>query len=390
MGERFPEEAKNFRLLGHDPSAGWGGGSLVEVKKGFAYVGAIGGASPEGFTVHDVSDPRKPYKVAEVVSPPGVHSHKLRLVGDDLLYVNAEKLHGEKGRDGRAGVFIFDIRNPRQPKQVGFYDMPGNGPHRFGIDHQRHLALLPCEAEGWDRRVVWVLDISDPLKPDLISTWGLPWQKQEHAGKSNDSIPAEQICTLHGPPVIRGNRMYAAFWGGGIAVIDCTDLAQMKLVGHVRWSPPFVGSSHTAWPVGDRPYLVVTDEARARQKYWDSQFMWIVDIRDETNPLPVSTFIPDRERYFRRPGRFGAHNILENIPPEGSWANLVFLTYFNAGLRAVDVSDPLQPKEVGYYVPETPEGQESIQSNDIGCDEHGRLYLIDRWGAGMHILEYLS
>ena len=59
-----------------------------------------------------------------------------------------------------------------------------------------------------------------------------------------------------------------------------------------------------------------------------------------------------------------------------------------AGLRAVDVSDPLDPKEVGHYVPALPPGQEAIQSNDIGTDEHGRLYLIDRWGAGMHILEY--
>jgi hypothetical protein len=52
------------------------------------------------------------------------------------------------------------------------------------------------------------------------------------------------------------------------------------------------------------------------------------------------------------------------------------------------VSDVLHPKEVGYYVPALPNGQEAIQSNDIGTDEHGRLYLIDRWGAGMHILEY--
>jgi hypothetical protein len=28
-------------------------------------------------------------------------------------------------------------------------------------------------------------------------------------------------------------------------------------------------------------YLVVTDDARARQKFWDSLFLWIVDIRDE-------------------------------------------------------------------------------------------------------------
>ena len=392
MSERFPEEAKNFRLLGHDRSAAWGGGSLCEVNnKGFAFVGAVGGSSysgPEGFTVHDVSDPRKPYKVAEFRAPPGVHCHKLRLVHDNLLYVNSEKLAGDKGKEGRAGLFIFDVSKPREPKQVGFYDMPGSGPHRFGIDRKRNLALLPCDAEGWSKRVIWTLDLRDPLKPEVVSIWGLPWQKSEHAGMGNDPMPADTTTTLHGPPIIRGNRMFAAFWGGGIAIIDCADLTNMELIGHICWSPPFPGSSHTACPIGDRPYMIVTDEARARQKFWDSQFMWILDIREETNPLPVSHFFPDRDKYYNRPGRFGAHNIIENIASEGSWANIVFLTYFNAGLRAVDVSDPLVPKEVGCYVPETPEGQEAIQSNDIATDQHGRLYLIDRWGAGMHILEY--
>src|SRR5262249_51475927 len=82
MPSSYPEEAKNFRLLGHAPDAAWGGGSLVQVTRGHAYVGAVGGASfngPEGFTVHDVSDPRKPRKVHEFRAPPGVHMHKLRV-----------------------------------------------------------------------------------------------------------------------------------------------------------------------------------------------------------------------------------------------------------------------------------------------------------------------
>jgi hypothetical protein len=385
------EEAKNFRLLGHDKSAAWGGGSIVEVRKGHAYVGAVGGSSyngSEGFTVHDVRDPRNPRKVGEFLAPPGIHMHKLRIVGDDILYVNSEAIPNEAGKTARTGLYIFDISKPDQPRQVGFYDTPGSGPHRFGVDNKRQLAFLPNDAEGWNRRVIWTLDISDPLKPDVISIWGLPWQKADGEGVGNDPMPADDTCTLHGPPVIRGDRMFAAFWGGGVAIIDCADLSDMKLVGHVSWSPPFPGSNHTAWPIGDRPYLVVTDEARARQNYWDSQFMWILDIRDETKPLPVSTWFPDREKYFDRGGRFGAHNILENIPAEGPWKDLIFLTYFNAGLRAIDVSDVLKPKEVGCYVPALPDGQKAIQSNDIGADEHGRLYLIDRWGAGMHIVEY--
>ncbi|HET6467065.1 MAG TPA: hypothetical protein VFG43_01680 [Geminicoccaceae bacterium] len=392
MSSEGVQEARNFRLLGHDPSAAWGGGSLVEVKRGHAYVGAVGGSSydgPEGFTAHDVSDPRNPRKVWEFRAPPGIHMHKLRVVGDDILYVNSERLKGEAGAAARTGLYIFDISRPAEPRQVGFYDMPGDGPHRFGVDNARQLALLPCKADGWTDRVIWTLDIRDPLKPEVVSIWGLPWQKAgSEPAPAGELAAPEHVCMLHGPPVIRGDRMFGAWWGGGVAVIDCSDLGDMKLVGHVTWSPPFVGGTHTAWPIGDRPYLVVTDEARARQKFWDSQFMWIVDIRDETNPIPVSTFFPDRETYFNRPGRFGAHNILENIPADGPWKDLVFLTYFNAGLRAVDVSDPLRPKEVGHFVPALPSGGKGIQSNDIGADEFGRLYLIDRWGAGMHIVEY--
>ena len=306
-----------------------------------------------------------------------------------ILYVNSERLVGDKGKNARAGLFIFDISKPDQPREVGFYDTPGSGPHRFGVDNKRELAFLPNDAPGWNKRVIWTLDVSDPLKPEVVSIWGLPWMKTEGDGEGNDPMPAESAITLHGPPMIRGNRMYCAWWGGGISIIDCTDLRDMKLVGHLQWSPPFPGSTHTCWPIGDRPYLVVTDEARARQKYWDSQFMWIVDARLETQPGAGGDVLSGPREIFRppRPVRRPQHP-REHHAPKGPWANIVFLTYFNAGLRAVDVSDPLRPKEIGCYVPELPDGQEAIQSNDIGADEHGRLYLIDRAGAGMHILEY--
>jgi len=382
------EESKNFKLIGHDPSAAFGCGSLVEIRNGHAYVGSVGVDGVEGFTVHDVRDPRKPRKVWEFKAPPGIHMHKIRYVHENLLYVNSERLPGDRGANSQGGFYIFDISVPHAPRQVGFVNMPGSGPHRFGVDNARQLAFMPSDAPGWDKRVIWTMDIKNPLKPEVVSIWGLPWQKSEGGELGNDPVPGSNTCTLHGPPMIRGDRMFAAFWGGGIAVIDCADLTDMKLVGHVKWSPPFVGCTHTAWPIGNRPYLVVTDEARGKQNYWDSQFMWIVDIRDESNPTPVSTWFPEREKYFNRGGRFGAHNILENITDEGPWANIVFITYFNAGLRAVDVSDALRPKEIGCFVPAVADGERAVQSNDIGVDDRGLLYVIDRWGKGMHIVEY--
>ncbi len=104
--------------------------------------------------------------------------------------------------------------------------MPGTGPHRFAVDNKRKLALVPNDAPGWNRRVIWVMDISDPLKPEVISQWGLPWMKaMDGNGDVQRAASARHdVTTLHGPPVIRGNRMYCAWWGGGISVIDCTDL----------------------------------------------------------------------------------------------------------------------------------------------------------------------
>ena len=93
----------------------------MQVHKGHAYVGAVGGSSfngPEGFTVHDVRDPRKPKKVGEFRAPPGVHCHKLRIVGDNLLYVNSERLAGDQGKNARAGFFIFDVSTPSAPKPI--------------------------------------------------------------------------------------------------------------------------------------------------------------------------------------------------------------------------------------------------------------------------------
>ncbi len=391
MAKGAPAESRNFRLIGHDPDAAWGGGSLVEVKNGYAYVGAVGKASydgPEGWTVHDVSNPRKPRRIAEVFAPPGTHNHKVRIVGDDLLYVNHERLKTPEGEKARAGIGIFDIGDPSRPRQVGFYDLPGTGPHRFGVDNDRHLAFFPNDAEGWRNRVMWTVDIRNPLQPEVLNIVGLPEQDLGLDLPYEEPDAFERAWTCHGPAVIRGNRMFAGFWGGGLGIFDCADLRNITFVGHLCWSPPFVGSTHTVWPLGDRPYLVVTDEARAQKNYENSQFMWVVDIREESNPIPISTYMPDRGENMNRGGRFGAHNILEYAPADGPWKDMIFLTYFNAGLRAVDLSDPFRPKETGHYIPELNFGKDYAQSNDIGMDENGLLYLIDRNGAGMHILEY--
>src|ERR1041384_3025348 len=102
-----------------------------------------------------------------------------------------------------------------------------------------------------------------------------------------------------------------------------------------------------------------------------------------------------------RGGRFGAHSSNESFTPI-YYKRLLFVTYFNAGVRAVDVRDPYRPKEIAYYIPAitdktdkrcVPAGgggkacKVAVQTNNVEVDDRGYIYIVDRANTGMHILE---
>ena len=58
-------------------------------------------------------------------------------------------------------------------------------------------------------------------------------------------------------------------------------------------------------------------------------------------------------------------------------------------LRVVDWSDPFNPTEAGYYIPAGTKERCCPQSNDVQVDKDtGLIYMADRWGLGLHIMEY--
>jgi hypothetical protein len=131
--------------------------------------------------------------------------------------------------------------------------------------------------------------------------------------------------------------------------------------------------------------------------------VFFVDITDESKPFSVSNFqVPESSGHFcSRGGRFGAHSSNESITPI-YYKRVVFISYFNAGVRAVDIRDPCHPKEVAYYIPAitdktdkrcvpNPGGGESckvaIQTNNVEVDDRGLIYIVDRANTGIPILD---
>ncbi|HEU5320226.1 MAG TPA: hypothetical protein VFX28_05450, partial [Methylomirabilota bacterium] len=131
------------------------------------------------------------------------------------------------------------------------------------------------------------------------------------------------------------------------------------------------------------------------------QLTFLVDITTPSKPFTISTFeVPESPGDFcRRGGRFGPHSSNESFAPI-FYRKLVFIAYFNGGVRAVDIRNPYAPREAGYYIPATterttercvtdgtPSCKVAIQTNNVEADERGFVYLADRSGTGLHIVK---
>ena len=179
--------------------------------------------------------------------------------------------------------------------------------------------------------------------------------------------------------------------------------------------PPDAGA-HTAFPllgvelpefarqksgkVGD--FLLVPGETFGNECLETRQMLRIFDITTETKPLAVSTWtVPEASGNFcSRGGRFGTHSTNENFTSI-YYKRVVFVSHFNAGVRALDIRDPFHPREIAYFIPAVTDKTDkrcvgtgadqrckvAVQTNNVEVDDRGYIYIVDRANTGMHILE---
>ena len=409
-----PDYAYNLKIIGHSDQGGRPDGVQLMVNKEYAITGHM---FSDGFSVIDVHDPYNPKPVHYEPAAPNTWNIHLQTAGDLMLVINAKNMFastefqneaeyysGQIGkkvgtadakqareRNWKAGMTVYDIANPAEPKEIAFMPVDGGGIHRLwytGGDWAYASVLL----DGFTDYIFMTIDISDPTKPKEAGRYWLPGMNAA-AGEIPDDT--SRRGGLH-HAIIHGDKAYGAWRDAGLVMMDISDRTNPTLITHKNWSPPYGGGTHNALPLPDRDLLIVADEAVLDHAADGIKYIWIFDIREPTNPVSIATFpTPVDADYVAKGGHFGPHNIYENRPDGLVSSDTIYSTYQNAGVRVFDISNAYQPKEVAAFVPpepvtladKRPNRQKVIQSCDVWVSKDGLVYAND-FNGGLCILEY--
>ena len=464
-GAQQKAETSNMALVGyHDLQARSAYQPTIhkQGERWIAYVGHHGGAQPNpltaqqehnGTSIVDVTDPKRPRYLAHIPGEParpgGGESGGAQMTrvcdGRALPRADRNRVYLLRSYGGSAHE-VWDVTDPATPHRVTVVISGLRDTHKSWWECDTGIAFLVSGLPDWrTRRMTQVFDLSDPAAPSFIRNFGLPGQQPGSTG----AVPTELHGAISTGP--GGNRVYFGYGtdtNGVVQIVDRDKLlkgpsepteANLVYPEIARVDlPPDMGA-HTAFPLigmplpefakqqprpgspaaagvehvhdgsppsdraqGHRDFIAAVGESLANECLESRQMLRMIDITTESRPFGVSSWtVPESSGSFcSRGGRFGTHSSHENFTPI-YYGRVLFLAHFNAGVRAVDVRDPLQPREIGYYIPAVTAktdrrcvgtGAEqrcktAIQTNNVEVDDRGYIYIVDRANTGMHILE---
>jgi hypothetical protein len=435
------EEAKNVRRIGfHDLSARSAYQPTIkrQSNRWIAYVGSHGGrmlnpltgqVEENGTSILDVTNPRSPRLLAHIPGEKGREVPGRETGGAQMTRVcsGGELPKADKKKTyllrsfGDSHEEVWDVTVPEKPTMLAQFGQ-FQSTHKNEWECNSGIAYIPGSDEAYRAsRVTHVYDLSDPAKPVFIRSFGLPDQLKDAKGYNPGQI--------HGPisawPM--RERVYFGYGTNARGVAQIVDREKLLKGPSEPTSenllapqiaridlPEFMGA-HTTFPllgveVPDfkpsekrlRDFLVIVNENNTTVCNEPRQMAYFVDITDEKRPFGVANYnVPEASGNFcSRGGRFGAHASQESMSPI-YYKRLMFFSWFNAGVRVVDVRNPYKPKEVGFYIPAktaktdlrcADEEKKTdcvpvIQTNNVEVDDRGYIYIVDRANTGMHILE---
>jgi hypothetical protein len=437
-----PPEASNMKLVGYNDLQARSAYQPTIHHQGdrwIAYIGHHGGtdeipspvnpmtgkAEPNGTSIVDVTDPANPKYLRHLPGQDGKYegggAQMVRVCdGKSLPKGDPNAVYMLRTFGGEAHE-IWNVADPVNPVLItrigGLKDT-----HKNWWECDTGIAYLVSGLPDWrTRRMTQIYDLSDPAHPVKIRDFGLPGQEPGATGP----MPTE----VHGPISAGpgGNRVYFGYGtdkGGFLQIVDREKLlngAKEPTPDNLRYpeisrlAMSAFNGAHTTFPMlrmpiaefardkeSNRDIVMIVDEEILNECAEPRQMVWFADVTVENRPMMISSYTAKESSgsFCERGGRFGAHSSNESMAPV-YYKKMAFISFFNAGVRAIDIRDPYHPAEVGYFIPAITaatdkrcvkiDGKDrckvAIQTNNVETDERGYIYIVDRANTGLHILE---
>lgn len=327
--------------LGADNGEVWAEGN-------FAYVARSSG----GLAIIDVSNPAAPVLRNTIL--PFAHAHIT-----DVQVINGIAYMANGVPNGSptpwVGLFIYDVRNPLAPVELGRLEWGAGGGYHLGSDaHSVTIEVTPTATNAYLSSGITgdlaIFDVSNPAVPVYLSEILSPvfsYNSQAHDA------------------VVRNGRCYTSWLGGGFTVHDVSNPAAPVLLAH----QPTTGVNseyfyHLALSTDGLSLLTTGENASGTDalKVWNISNLGAISLAGS----------------FASPGGAVPHQ----VSVVGKYAYVAWLT---DGLRVLDLSNPAAPLSVGWYDPEPGSGGAFVggysvfatTSNVYLSHTSGGLYTID-------------
>ena len=389
----------------------------------------VQGGSQAGYEVWDVTDPKHPLLASAVRNLRSTHKQWWEC-STGLMFApgsrNATSTpQGTPLWRQAQSMLVFDWKNPTAaPIYIRTFGLPGGQPGATGtVATSLHGAISAHDHPRASQPLAAWVNADKPAGDNVIgnriyAAWG---------------VGDNGIMTI----INRKKLLPAAY--GGTWVPKKADSADnpdedeligpnSPTVGYYMMSPDQGG--HTSMPVftmtppsygkfnefRTRDIVLLASEATAdgvngrcnEAPHWS----FIVDVTVENSmtsppgtrvqhdpyqgPMGLSTMSVDeragakfaRGNYCGRGARFGVHSSEENFN-NPYYGKLTAIAYFNGGVRMWDIREPQAPREVAFYVPVANANTDAdgYMTNNVEIDDRGYVYIVDRNGAGMDILD---
>jgi len=248
------------------------------------------------------------------------------------------------------GLYMIDVSDPAHPVELGHYKRPTLG-------YSNDVKIVQANAKVYALIAdtpVDVVDVTNPAAPQLVTqiaeeahtafTESRDGKLYAYFGNYDGTCPIYDITDPSAPTrlaryqspgtlvhdlSVDAGIAYLNAWDAGFLVVDYTTPTAPQRLG--TWAPTTAFSSHSNWTThaGGRHIALHGDENYGAH-------LDIVDV-DPASPTFMKPFATYKTRDF-----ISIHNIMV-------FGTKAYFTYYQDGVRVLDVSNPSAPQVIGYY-----------------------------------------